>query len=103
MTFSTTSPPVTPANSDAIKYTYDDVGNLIQVTDANGNATKYEYDTTYHLRRVIGPISLANRYGYRRKLTVTTGTAAAATGTSVKLGLDTAPLPDGWQTQNGSP
>ena len=83
----------TLANSDTINYTYDDVGNLTQMTDANGNqATQYEYDTTYRLRRVIDAISLANRYGYRRKLTVTTGTSAASVGSSVKLGLDTAPL-----------
>ena len=83
---------ITLANSDTVDYTYDDVGNLIQITDANGNATEYEYDTIYRLRRVIDAISLANRYGYRRKITVTTGTSAASAGTSVKVGLDTAPL-----------
>lgn len=83
---------ITLANSDTVDYTYDDVGNLIQMTDANGNATEYEYDTIYRLRRVIDAISLANRYGYRRKITVTTDTSAASAGTSVKIGLDTAPL-----------
>ena len=83
---------ITPANADTINYTYNDVGNLIKITDANGNATEYEHDTTYRLRRVIDPISLANPYGYRRKITVTTGAAAASAGTSVKIGLDTAPL-----------
>ena len=82
----------TLANSNIVNYTYDDVGDLIQITDANGNATEYEYDTVYRLRRVINAISLANPYGYRRKITVTTGTSAASSGTSVKIGLDTAPL-----------
>ena len=82
----------TPANSDTINYTYNDVGNLIQIMDANGNPIQYEYDTIYRLQRVIDAISLINRYGYRRKITVTTGTSAASSGTSVKIGLDTAPL-----------
>ena len=83
---------ITPANSDAINYTYDDVGNLIQITDANGNVIEYEYDTVYRLRRVIDAISLANRYGYRRKITVTTGASAASSGTSIKISLDTVSL-----------
>ena len=82
----------TPANSNTVNYTYNDIGNLIKITDAKGNATQYEYDAAYRMRRVIDPISLANRYGYRRKITVTTGAAAASAGTSVKIGLDTAPL-----------
>ena len=83
---------VTFANSDTINYVYDALGNLIQITDANGNATQYEYDALCHMGRVIDPISLANRYDYRQKITVTTSTAAASVGTSVKIGLDTAPL-----------
>ena len=83
---------ITPANSDTINYTYNDVGNLIQITDANSNAIQYEYDAAYRLWRVIDPISLINRYGYRRKVTVTTGAAVASAGTSVKVGLDTALL-----------
>ena len=82
----------TPANANTVNYTYNDLGNLIKITDAKGNATQYKYDAAYRMRRVIDPISLANQYGYRKKITVTTGAAAASMGTSVKIGLDTAPL-----------
>ena len=82
----------TDARSQVTNYTYDDLGDRAQMTDANGNSIQHEYDIAHRMRRSIDAISLANPYDYRQKVTVTTGAAAASTGTSVKIGLDTAPL-----------
>ncbi|MGA1870214.1 MAG: RHS repeat-associated core domain-containing protein, partial [bacterium] len=45
-------------------YTYDAVGNLIEMTDAEGNTTTYEYDVLVRLIKVTDAEGGVTQYGY---------------------------------------
>ncbi|MEJ5315275.1 MAG: DUF6531 domain-containing protein, partial [Anaerolinea sp.] len=46
------------------QYTYDAVGNLIQVQDANGHITTFEYDSLDRLVKIIDPLGQVTEMGY---------------------------------------
>ncbi len=45
-------------------YTYDDLGNLMQVQDARGSSTSFEYDPLNRVIRSIDPAGAAERFSY---------------------------------------
>jgi RHS repeat-associated protein len=59
-----------PAGYDALatnirtEYTYDMVGNLINVKDANGNYTNYAYTDLYQLESITNPLNHMTSYTY---------------------------------------